>query len=89
MLMFIVSGLLGGVTSALLWAEKWEDIKRFEFARAVALGAIGGYLFYLMHTQWSVPNGVVCFTFGYAFQDFVEGVVERIKQAFQVQRGEK
>jgi hypothetical protein len=82
MAMFIISGLLGGVASALLWAKNWGDLKRFEFARDVILGAIGGYLYFLMHTEWNVPNGVVAFTFGYAFQDVVEGAVERIKQLF-------
>jgi len=78
--MFIFSGLLGGVASALLWVKNWCDIKKFEFARSIVLGAIGGFLYYLMHTEWNVPNGVVAFTFGYAFQDIVEGVVEKVKQ---------
>jgi 4-amino-4-deoxy-L-arabinose transferase-like glycosyltransferase len=80
MTMFIISGLLGGAASALLWAKNWRDLRRFEFARAVILGAIGGYLYFLMHTEWNVPNGVVAFTFGYAFQDVIEGAVERVKQ---------
>jgi hypothetical protein len=80
MSMFIISGLLGGVASALLWAKNWGDLRRFEFARVVILGAIGGYLYFLMHTEWSVPNGVVAFTFGYAFQDIVEGVAEKARQ---------
>jgi hypothetical protein len=32
-----------------------------------------------MHSEWNVPNGVVAFTFGYAFQDFIEGLVEKVK----------
>jgi hypothetical protein len=77
--LFVISGLLGGVASALLWAKSWEDLKRYEFARAIVLGAIGGFVYYLMHTEWSLPNGVVAFVFGYAFQDFVEGLVERVR----------
>jgi len=89
MAMFIVSGLLGGAASALLWARGWQDLKKYEAFRAVALGAIGGFLYYLMHSEWNVPNGVVAFTFGYAFQDVVEGVAERVKQLIGLRaRGE-
>jgi hypothetical protein len=79
LVLFVVSGLLGGVASALLWAKSWEDLRRYEVFRSVALGAIGGFVYYLMHTEWSLPNGVVAFVFGYAFQDFVEGLVERVR----------
>jgi len=80
MAMFIVSGLLGGIASALLWAKGWEDVRKFEFVRAVILGAVGGFLYYLMHTEWSVPNGVVAFFFGYAFQDIAEAVLSKAKE---------
>jgi uncharacterized membrane protein YeaQ/YmgE (transglycosylase-associated protein family) len=78
MLLFIVSGLLGGVASALIWAKSWQDLKRYETFRSIVLGAIGGFLYYLLHTEWSLPNGVVAFAFGYAFQDIVEGLVQKI-----------
>jgi hypothetical protein len=81
MLLFIVSGLLGGVASALIWAESWQDLKRYETFRSIVLGAIGGFLYYLLHTEWSLPNGVVAFAFGYAFQDIVEGLVQKILSA--------
>jgi hypothetical protein len=77
--LFVVSGLLGGVASALLWAKSWEELKRYEVFRSVVLGAIGGFVYYLMHTEWSLPDGVVAFVFGYAFQDFVEGLVEKVR----------
>jgi hypothetical protein len=80
MAMFIVSGLLGGVASALLWAKGWQDLKKYDAFRAVVLGAIGGYLYFLMHSEWNVPNGAVAFTFGYAFQDIVDGVAEKARQ---------
>jgi 4-amino-4-deoxy-L-arabinose transferase-like glycosyltransferase len=80
MAMFIVSGLLGGVASALLWAKSWQDIKRLEFVRAIILGAIGGYLYWLMHTEWNIPNSAMAFFFGYAFQDIIEAIVERFKR---------
>jgi len=85
MMLFIVSGLLGGVTSALLWAKGWQDLKKYETFRSIVLGAIGGFLYYLMHTEWSLPNGVVAFAFGYAFQDIVEGLIAKILKIGGVQ----
>jgi hypothetical protein len=79
LVLFVISGLLGGVASALLWAKSWEDLRKYEVFRSIILGAIGGFVYYLMHTEWSLPNGVVAFVFGYAFQDFVEGLVERVR----------
>jgi hypothetical protein len=78
LLLFIVSGLLGGVASALIWAKSWGDLKKYETFRSIVLGTIGGFLYYLMHTEWSLPNGVVAFAFGYAFQDIIEGLIAKI-----------
>jgi hypothetical protein len=78
-LYFTIAGLLGGLASALIWAERWEDLKAFDFARSIVLGAIGGYLFFMIHSEWNVPNGVVAFVFGYCFKDVVEAIAERVK----------
>jgi hypothetical protein len=47
-LLYTVSGLLGGLTSGLLWARSWQDLKTFDFFRAIVLGAVGGFTFYYM-----------------------------------------
>jgi hypothetical protein len=78
-LYYIIAGLLGGLTSGLLWARSWRDLKTFDFFRAVVLGAVGGFTFYLAHTEWHIPNGVAAFIWGYAFKDIVEGLVERYR----------
>jgi hypothetical protein len=83
-LLYVIAGLLGGLTSALMWAKGWEDLKAFDFTRSIILGAIGGYVFYLMHSEWNIPNGVVSFVFGYSFKDFVEALVERVKIIYKL-----
>ena len=80
-LLFIVSGLMGGIAHGLIWARSWQDLKTFEFFRAVALGAVGGFLFFLVHTEWNVPNGVVAFVWGYAFRDIIEGLMSKVRLA--------
>jgi hypothetical protein len=78
-LYYTIAGLLGGLSSALLWAEKWEDLKKFEFYRAVVLGAIGGYLFFMAHSEWNLPNGIVAFTWGYVAKDVFEALAEKMR----------
>jgi hypothetical protein len=81
-ILYVISGLLGGLTSGLLWAKTWEDLKSFTFVRSLILGGVGGYVFFLMHSEWYLPNSVVAFVFGYSFQDIVEALVEKVKLLF-------
>jgi hypothetical protein len=80
MIYFVAAGLLGGLASALIWAEQWEDLKAFNFFRSVALGAIGGFVLFLAHSEWNVPNGVVAFVWGYAFRDMIEGLFSKFRR---------
>ncbi len=79
LIMYVVSGALGGLASSLLWAESWEEFKSYVSLRTLILGPIGGYLYYIAHTEWNLPNGVMAFVAGYAFKDFVEGLLNRFK----------
>jgi hypothetical protein len=78
-LLFIISGLLGGLAHGLMWARGWQDLKTFEFFRAVVLGGIGGFVFFLIHSEWNVPNSVVAFVWGYAFRDMIEGLLSKFR----------
>jgi hypothetical protein len=78
-LLFVVSGLLGGIAHGLVWARGWQDLISFEFFRAVMLGGIGGFVFFLLYTEWSVPNGVIAFVWGYAFRDMVEALLSKFR----------
>lgn len=82
-LLYTIAGLLGGLTSGLLWAKSWEDLKAFDFFRAVVLGGIGGFTFYLAHTEWHLPNSVVAFMWGYTFKDVVEALTERVRLLYR------
>jgi len=78
-ILFVFNGFLGGLASILLWASGWSEVKSYKGVRGLIFGCIGGYLYYTMHTDWNLPNGVVAFIFGYAFKDIVEGIVEKVK----------
>jgi hypothetical protein len=77
--LLILSGLLGGLAHGLLHARGWRDLLSFDFFRAVVLGGIGGFVFYLLYTEWNVPNGVVAFIWGYAFKDMIEVLMYKFK----------
>jgi len=83
LVIYVFNGLLGGLASSLLWAKGWSEIKSYESLRGIILGAIGGYVFFWMHTQYSVPNGVVAFAWGYAFKDIISSIIERFAQPKQ------
>jgi uncharacterized membrane protein YeaQ/YmgE (transglycosylase-associated protein family) len=83
-LYYIIAGLLGGLTSGLLWARSWQDLKAFDFFRSVALGAIGGFVFFLAHSEWNLPNSVTAFVFGYMFKDFIEALVEQVRLRLRI-----
>lgn len=90
-LFFVLSGTLGGLANALVWSRDWRELVGFNFWRTVILGALGGFLYYLVYTEWSFPDGVMAFVAGYAFRDVVEAVVERVLGEFEerVREGER
>jgi len=41
---FVINGLLGGLTCALLHAKSWEEVLTYTSIRAIVLGAVAGYI---------------------------------------------
>jgi len=77
LLLFTLNGLLGGLACALLHAESFREVLSYTSVRAIVLGAVGGYIYYYMFTEWRLPDSVMAFVFGYAFKDFVEALYEK------------
>jgi len=77
---FIVLGLLGGFTNVLLWSKTWQDFKSLESIRYIVLGAIIGYLYTFLHSDYNFPNFVMTFVAGYMGPDFIQGILERFKK---------
>jgi len=82
MLHFILMGFLGGLTYILVWAKKWGDLKKFTVFRRLLLGAIIGYVYSFLYSDWDFPNAVMSFVCGYMGTDFVEALVKRLKPKF-------
>jgi len=85
---FTVQGLLGAFAAALFWAKGWQDLKSFECLRHLIVGAILGYLYSILHSEYNWPNLIVAFIFGWMGKDAVEAIVERFKGKMAEKSGE-
>jgi len=77
---FVVLGLLGGTANVFLWAQGWQDLKAFKSARQIIIGAIVGYVYSFLHSDYGFPNYVMSFVAGYMGTDFLQGIIERFKK---------
>jgi hypothetical protein len=75
---YMLVGLAGGIAAAILSAQDWEDFKKYHIWQSILGGPLGGLLFYLMHTEWSIPNSVTAFIYGFAFKEVVKSLREKI-----------
>lgn len=78
-LLFVLHGLLGGFTAVLLKAYSWRYLRTWSAIRGYVLGAIAGYVYWWMHSEYNLPNAVVTFIVGYFAKDFIESLTEKVK----------
>ena len=67
---FIVLGMLGAFTNILLHSTSLDELKKYKNTSTVLLGAIAGYVYYLMIQNYNFPDHVVTFIVGYFARDF-------------------
>jgi len=79
LLTFTVLGLLGGLAMALLIAKTWREFASYATVRRVAIGAIVGFLYYFLWSEWTYPNCVMAFISGMWGVDFLERLRERFR----------
>lgn len=77
--MFVFHGILGALLHVLVHAEKPSDLKEFTNIRNILVGGIAGYIYYVMHTSYNLPDSAVAIVFGYFARDLIEATFERIK----------
>lgn len=75
---FIILGTLGGVAHVVLDAESWEDLKKFSAFKRLVIGAVIGYLYIYLHSDYGFPNTIMTFVSGYAGTDFIKGIIDRL-----------
>jgi len=78
-LYFVLTALLGGTAFVLFEAKEWADLRKFKTFRHLVLAAIGGFVWFLLHSEWGFPNAVVCFIAGWFAPSFLESFVRRVR----------
>lgn len=77
---YILMGLLGGSTDVIINASGWDDLKTFSAFRRTVIGAVVGFIYMFLHTDYGFPNFVMTFVAGYAGTDFIQGLAEKLKK---------
>jgi uncharacterized membrane protein YeaQ/YmgE (transglycosylase-associated protein family) len=80
-LAFAFMGLLGALLYILMWSRKAEDLTQYDSIRHLIIGLIVGYIYSILHTDYNFPNGIMALVAGYMGPDFVQAVIEKLKQA--------
>ncbi|MEM4619799.1 MAG: hypothetical protein QW607_06245 [Desulfurococcaceae archaeon] len=83
LLVFVFNGLLGAVLRELLEDKKRE---KESIIKILIVGAISGYIYYLLHTEYNFPNGLMSIIFGYFSYDILPRIFRSLG-GFIWQRG--
>jgi len=78
----VIEGIIGGV----LYCLVWKEFEKGELARRIGIGAVIGYIYFWLHTEWGFPNHVMTIMSAYAGTDFLEGLKERLNGLFPANR---
>jgi len=79
-LIFAINGMIG----AFLYIVFWRIREPYEVVRHCIVGAIVGYVFFFVHTEYGVPNLLVTIFLGYSGIDIVEAWFEKIRKLREV-----
>jgi len=79
-ILFAVLGTLGGLVNVFMWAESWEDLRKFGTFKTVVLGSVIGFIYFFLYSDNNFPNGVMAFVSGYMGKDFIQAVIEKFKK---------
>jgi len=76
-ILFIVNGFVGGLLHLLISSKKLSDLKKFSNYKVLVIGAIVGYMYYFLHSDYNFPNGIMTIVAGYMGQDFITKVFNK------------
>jgi len=75
---FTFQGFLGAFVSVLFKSRNPQYMKSWKAVKRYITGAVVGYIFYFLHSEYNFPNAITCFVFGYAGEDIIKNLVEII-----------
>lgn len=77
-IIYILNGLLGAILRELLEGNKQRN--RECLIRILVIGAISGYIYYYLHTDYNLPNNIMSIVFGYFSYDLLPRVFRTMKE---------
>ena len=79
-LVYIVNGLVGALVNVLLASTSWGDLTRYRSVRALIIGAIAGYVYFLSvddpHSRDEMLKSIIA---GYLGHDVIEGLIPKVR----------
>ena len=75
---FTVMGLLGAVAYILVNSDECKDLTQFDSYKRLALGAISGFIYNILYSDYSFPNSIMCFVSGYMGTTFIVALTKRL-----------
>ncbi|MEM3964871.1 MAG: hypothetical protein QW584_04015 [Thermofilaceae archaeon] len=79
-LKFVVLGAVGAILYILVWSKNFRDLVKYESFRHIAVGALAGYIYSILYSEYSFPDSVMATVVGYFGPDFVEALFEKLKK---------
>lgn len=75
-IIFVFNGLIGAVLRELLEDKKRE---KESIIKVLLVGAISGYIYYLLHTNYNFPDSLMSIVFGYFSYDLLPRLFKSFK----------
>ena len=83
-LLFAFHGFLGALLHLLVWVvageKKLSELKSDRGVAMLIVGAVIGYVYYWLHSEYSFPNAVMAVIVGYSGRDVIEALFEVLKK---------
>ena len=77
-ILFTLHGLLGAFIAVLMRAYSWRYLKTWSAIKYCLLGAIAGYIYWWLHSDYNFPNAVMTIVVGYFAKTFLEDLFQRL-----------
>lgn len=76
-LYFTLMGLLGALSYTLIWSRDINDLKKYESIRHLVIGAVVGYIYWILHREHGYPDTVMAYVAGWMGADFISAVIDK------------
>lgn len=74
---FVAIGLMGGLSYVIMVSESWDDFKKFSSHKRIMLGAIIGFLYFYLHSDYNWPNAIMTWASAYLGPTFIDQLIEK------------